>query len=143
MISLTLGIDDGPRHDLGTAIVFAGQRHTIEFYLNGHLILPALAIQPLDSLTIAVTKYNNEETPSVSIESDSDTISSDESDFDAIDTSERDSADIISGEQEQPLTERAVNSIRCVPIENLLCDELLAYCHDQGEIHYVSFLNSE
>lgn len=72
MISLTLGVDDGPRHDLGTAIVFAGQRHSIEFYLNGHLILPALAIQPLDSLTIAVKKYNNTEETSVPTESDSD-----------------------------------------------------------------------
>lgn len=141
MVTLSLGCNDGPRHDLGTAIIYEGQRHNIEFYLNGRLFMPALTLEPLDSLHIAVTKHETGGETSTDCESTDgvSTLSTADSAFSTSDVAEVSSivvADLQSGSSDAA----EPSGFRCVPIDKLYSDEMLAYSQVHGGSHYVSLL---
>lgn len=154
MVTLSLGFDDGRRHDLGTAIIYAGQRHNIEFYLNGRLLMQELALEPMDTLHIAVTKHETAGVdffPTIGSPSDdASTLSIDGMSQGGFDDAEmpapvvEEVASVSSaGEASSDLTVIGQPVIRCVPIEQLYSAEMLAYCRVNEGIHYVSLLRDE
>lgn len=151
MVTLSLGYEEGRRHDLGTAIIYAGQRHNIEFYLNGRLIMQELVLQPLDSLHVAVTKYeasgvdgftaidlSSDDTSTLSL-NDISRSSSGDVEKPASDVEEVTFAD-SNDERSSGLAVNGQPAIRCVPLDRLHSDDMVAYCNANEGVHYVSLL---